>query len=264
MSKKTICITGHKGILATNFIKKFNKNFKFYYYPKRIENLNNFKNWASKKKFNFLIHNAAVFKGKNIIKVNKTSSINLIKYLDKYKKTDYFLFVSSAHVYGFSKKKFYENSKRKPKSRYGLSKKLVEDFISKNSNKFNFKIGVARIFNFTHHLQKEGHFVPDIIKKIKKQKKIVNINCYRDFIDIDDVCIAINKMLKSNYNGPMNICSGKRINLVNITEYMSKKINKTAIIDKKRALDLFGDNSKLKALGVNKFKSVKKILKKFN
>ena len=262
--KKTLCITGHKGVLAKNFIKKFNKNFKFYYYPQRIENLNDFKNWASKKKFNYFIHNAAIFKGKNIIKVNKTSSINLIKYLNKYKKTDYFLFISTAHVYGFSKKKFNENSKRIPKSRYGLSKKLVEDFIIKNKNRFNFKIGMARIFNFTHHLQKEGHFVPDVIKKIKKRKKIENINCYRDFIDIDDVCSAIYKILKNNYNGPINICSGKKINLVNIAKYMSKMINKTPIIDYKRALDLFGDNSKLKALGLNKFRPVSKILNKFN
>ena len=123
---------------------------------------------------------------------------------------------------------------------------------------------MARIFNFTHHLQKEGHFIPDIIKKIKKQKKIDNINCYRDFIDIDDVCSAIYKILKNNYNGPINICSGKRVNLVNITKYMSKKMNKTAIIDKKRTLDLLGDNSKLKALGLNKFKSVNKILNKFS
>ena len=264
MFKKKICITGHKGVLATNFIKKYKKYFKFYYYPRRIENINSFKSWASKKKFNFFIHNAAIFKGKNIIKINKTSSINLIKYLNKYNKTDYFLFISSAHVYGFSKKKFNENSKRKPKSKYGLSKKLVEDFIIKNNDRFNFRVGMARIFNFTHHLQKEGHFIPDIIKKIKKQKKIDNINCYRDFIDIDDVCSAIYKILKNNYNGPINICSGKRVNLVNITKYMSKKMNKTAIIDKKRTLDLLGDNSKLKALGLNKFKSVNKILNKFN
>ena len=72
MFKKTLCITGHKGVLAKNFIKKFNKSLKFYYYPKRIQNLNDFKNWALKKKFNYFIHNAAIFKGKNIIKVNKT------------------------------------------------------------------------------------------------------------------------------------------------------------------------------------------------
>ena len=91
-----------------------------------------------------------------------------------------------------------------------------------------------------------------------------NINCYRDFIDIDDVCSAIYKILKNNYNGPINICSGKKINLVSIAKYMSKMINKTPIIDRKRALDLFGDNSKLKALGLNKFRQVNKILNKFN
>ena len=42
----------------------------------------------------------------------------------------------------------------------------------KIEKKFNFKISVARIFNFTHQLQKKGHFVPDMINKIKKGKKL--------------------------------------------------------------------------------------------
>ena len=140
-------------------------------------------------------------------------------------------------------------------------KKKVEDYIFENRKKFNFKISVARIFNFTHQLQKKGHFVPDMINKIKKGEKIKNINCYRDFIHIDDVCTAIYKILKKNFTGPINICSGKKINLMDIAKHISKKINKKAFIDKKRALDLFGDNSKLKLLGLDKFKLVKEIQK---
>ena len=116
MFKKSICITGHKGILASHFIKKYKKKFRFYFYPKRIENINHFKKWISDKKFNYFIHNAAVFRGKNLIKINKKSSINLIKFFTKFNKIDHFIFISSAHVYGFSRKKFNENSKRKPKS----------------------------------------------------------------------------------------------------------------------------------------------------
>ena len=137
----------------------------------------------------------------------------------------------------------------------------MEDYIFKNKKKFNFKISVARIFNFTHQRQKKGHFVPDVINKIKKGKKIKNINCYRDFIHIDDVCTAIYKILQKNFTGPINICSGKKINLMNITKHISKKVNKEAFIDKRRALDLFGDNSKLKLLGLDKFKLVKEIQK---
>ena len=259
--KKSICITGHKGVLASHFRKKYKKKFRFYFYPNRIENINHFKKWISDKKFNYFIHNAAVFRGKNLIKINKKSSINLIKFFTKFNKIDHFIFISSAHVYGFSRKKFNENSKRKPKSVYGTSKKKVEDYIFKNRKKFNFKISVARIFNFTHQRQKKGHFVPDVINKIKKGEKIKNINCYRDFIHIDDVCTAIYKILQKNFTGPINICSGKKINLMNITKHISKKVNKEAFIDKRRALDLFGDNSKLKLLGLDKFKLVKEIQK---
>ena len=111
MFKKSICITGHKGILASHFIKKYKKKFRFYFYPKRIENINHFKKWISDKKFNYFIHNAAVFRGNNIIKINKKSSINLIKFFTKFNKIDHFIFISSAHVYGFSKKNFMKIQK---------------------------------------------------------------------------------------------------------------------------------------------------------
>ena len=43
-----------------------------------------------------------------------------------------------------------------------------------------------------------------------------------------------------------------------------QKVNKEAFIDKRRALDLFGDNSKLKLLGLDKFKLVKEIKNNIN
>ena len=98
----------------------------------------------------------------------------------------------------------------------------MEDYIFKNRKKFNFKISVAKYLILLIN-DKKRHFVPDVINKIKKGEKIKNINCYRDFIHIDDVCTAIYKILQKNFTGPINICSGKKINLMNITKHISKK-----------------------------------------
>ena len=98
----------------------------------------------------------------------------------------YFLFISTSHVYGFSRKKIKEDFKTKPINEYGRSKHKVEKYIIKNRQSFNFKIGIARIFNITGSGQRKGFFVPDMYNFIKKKNYIDNINTYRDFIH-DDV-----------------------------------------------------------------------------
>ena len=87
---------------------------------------------------------------KETYNINTFTTIYLIKDLNKatYKHFKSFLFSSSSHVYKPSFKKLSENSIRKPETVYGKSKKKVEDYIHKNRKKINFKIGVARIFNF--------------------------------------------------------------------------------------------------------------------
>ena len=64
------------------------------------------------------------------------------------------MFVSSSHVYGFSKDKIKENKRRLPQNIYGASKK-VEDFIIRNKKRLSFNIGIARIFNLIGKNQKE-------------------------------------------------------------------------------------------------------------
>ena len=73
--------------------------------------------------------------------------------------------------------------------------KKVEDFIFKNRKNFSYKIGIARIFNITGPKQRDGYFVPDMYKLIRK-KYFNNINCYRDFVHIEDVMDSINLMIK--------------------------------------------------------------------
>ena len=148
---------------------------------------------------------------------------------------------------------------------YGKSKKNVEDYILKNQNKNYFKCGIARIFNTTGKNQKRGNFVPDMVDKIKKNNKIFNVNEFRDFIHIDDVCKSLEIILIKNVTQPVNVSSGKKINLIAVC----KKINKFFIkkknlkFDKEKGKDLFENNNYLKKLGMTKFKNIDQIIKAF-
>ena len=127
--------------------------------------------------------------------------------------------------------------------------------------KIPFKIGIARIFNITGKNQQRGYFVPDIINKIKFQKKIMNINKYRDFVHIDDVVKALNLMVKKKYDSQINISSGKKVTLIEICKKINKiYYNKKISFDINRGKDIFGNNNKLKKLGLKKFKDIQKII----
>jgi len=274
VSKKIVFITGGKGVLGSYFYNKYKKKYKIISFPHRLEQTNKLQEWFKKKKFHYFIHFAAITskQKKNYDKinfVNKELPIKIIKLLQKNFKKDfkYFLFISTSHVYGFHKKKISEYDKRKPFNKYGKTKKAVEDFILNQKNKFYFKIGIARIFNFTSDKQKKGHFIPDVYSKIKSKVNLINLDKNRDFIHIDDVARSLQLMISKRKDKALNICSGKKINLVSLTRKLNFiSLNKKLIFmnsRKKINQDIYGNNSLLKKLGMKKFKNLNIILNSF-
>ena len=267
--KKKIVITGGPGLLGKYFYKKYKNVYKIIKYPYRIEKFKRFEKWLSKKKFNYFIHFAAITKNeskkyKDILHlVNVKSPIKILNIINEknINNFSYFLFISSSHVYGYSRNKIKENKKRVPQNSYGLSKKKVEDYIINNRKKYNFKVGIARIFNSTGPKQKKGNFVPDMILKMKNINKIKNINQYRDFIHIDDVSKSIKRLIEREIEYPINISSGQKINLINACKILNDKfVKKKVLFDLKKGSDIYGDNSLLKKIGIKKFKNIYQIL----
>ena len=215
--KEKVVITGGKGLLGSFFYKKYKKKYNIIRYPYRIEHFNKFKNWLRNKNFQYFIHFAAITKNEtqkneSINLINVKSTINIIKSISKkkIKNFKYFLFISSSHVYGNSSKKIKENKKTTPYNPYGLSKKKVEDYIFKNRNKYKFKIGIARVFNSTGPKQKIGNFVPDMIKKIKKENFIDNVN-QLGFHTHRGCNESLDLLIKKKFDPAINISSGKKL-----------------------------------------------------
>lgn len=267
--KKKIIITGGSGLLGSYFAKKYKKKFQIVKYPNRIEDFTRFQKWIMNKKFDYFIHFAAITRNSGVSKkkmflVNTFSVKNILNSLNKYKKNNlkYFLFISSSHVYGNHNKSIKENERRNPLSDYGKSKKMIEDFIFKKRKNFFFKIGVARIFNFTGPNQRRGYFIPDMSHKLKKIKFITGLNKFRDFIYIDDLMDSLKLLIKKEFEPPINISSGKKINLINICKLLvpKNKIDKITF-KKKRGEDIYGNNSLLKKLGKKRFKNINNIIK---
>ncbi len=254
-----IGITGSTGVLGNKLIKSINrKKYQISRFKGNITKQRELNDWFQKKNFDILIHLAAVVPindvnrdKKKAKKINYYGTQNLIRCIKRFnsKKKIWFFFSSTSHVYGYSKLKFTEKSNTNPLNYYAKTKLMSEKLIIKNKNFYTYCIG--RIFSYTSIRQNQNYFIPSIFKKLKSTKKIINfdnVNHYRDFLSLDDICSAINILMKNNSSGIYNICSSKKISLKKIINTLNFKKKKLFFADNKDQTILFGNNNKLKKL----------------
>ena len=251
--------SGKNSLLAKSFIKEYNKKFKFKCYSNNIQNNSKLIKWFKQNSdINIFINFAAITSpiycnnNKNeALLTNFKSVVNILNIIktNNLKNFNYFLTISTSHVFKKSFKKLKETSIKKPSNFYGITKLNLEKFILQNSKKFQFKIGIARVFNYYNYGKKKGFFINDIIDKLNNNDQIIhfnNINTYRDFISMKNINTALYKMISLKLANDFNICSGQKIYLPNIINILNKKFkNKKIIFDKKKLPGLVGSNIKL-------------------
>ncbi len=256
-------ITGSRGVLGRKI--KSILPFKFYPLKENIEDYQKVEKWIKKRKYDLLIHLAAIVPTDKVDKyyqkarsVNINGTKNLIKVITKLKTPPkWFFYASTSHVYEvkFKNKKISENSKLNPYSKYGKTKREAEKIIIKNFKNKKIKFCIGRIFSFTDRRQKIPYVVPNLttkIKKISNKKTLIlkNINHYRDFLSTKDVSLAIKKLCKTKKSGIYNIGSGEKINLKTIALLIAKKYKKKVLFeDNKKATYLISNNTKIKKIG---------------
>lgn len=265
-----ICgITGHKGVLGSNFIKNY-KTIKFIKYNGDICNKKNITKWILKKNFEYFLHFAAIVpikKVKKNYKLARKTNYKAVKYIvDALKKKNipiWFFFASTSHVYGFSDKRFNESCKTRPINKYGRLKLLAEKYVRSilKNTKVTFCIG--RIFSYTSILQSSNFFIPSIFKRKTIDKNYMKkINTLRDFIDLRDVCSAIRFLMKNKSMGIFNIASGEAINLQKILVKINKN-NKKFLLNKIPKNNILADITKINNIGWHPRYRISRIIEKF-
>lgn len=257
MKSKLIGLTGSTGVLGKEVLKSF-RNFNIIKYNEDIRNQKKLYNWLSRNKFDGIIHLAALVATSDVLKnkknakdINYYSTKNLVDSIIKLKKRDtWIFFASTSHVYGFSKNKIRENTKCSPQSYYGYTKYLAEKYLLKK--KLNVCIG--RIFSYSSKKQKKSFFIPSIIEKLKFSKNNIirfkNINHYRDFLTTEEIVDAIKILYKTKSKGIYNICSSRKVKLVDIIIEINKLYKKNIKITKGNIqTTLIGNNNKIKKIG---------------
>ena len=245
--KKTILI-GPSGFLGPAILKKFpsiiavgRKKPPFYCKNKfiKISNIHNLKKLDSIEidYVIFLIGNSNHHKLNNI-NLKKSFDYNVLPLqsaLDYFSKRKIKKFISftGALLYDQTKLKIpcKENSPVNPyKNNYIFSKSIAEEITQYYSQRVPcINVRLSNIYGPSTFER------PDIIislfNKIIKKKKITvhTFKPERDFIHIDDVSVAIIKLLKSKFVGSINLGSGKRYSIKSVCK-MIEKITKCKIL----------------------------------
>jgi UDP-glucose 4-epimerase len=196
-------------------------------------------------KFETIIHLAAKInaresniKKKEYYENNYLYGKNLISLAKKYK-IKFFLFASSAAVYGSYKTKFKENDKKKPINAYGEYKLLFENFISKSkilhANLRFFNICGANASLNVGQIKNSG-----VVKRLcncVKKNSVFHIHgndfptkdghAVRDYLHINDLNNIIYKSIiflkNNNKNLTINCGSGKGTSIKQLIHNYSNK-----------------------------------------
>ena len=251
-------ITGHTGNLGKK-IQKVAKNFKFIKFKGDIRREKDVEAWIKNNNFDLIIHFAAIVpiskvnkKYKHAIDVNYIGTRNLIKMIIKHKlNLKWFFYSSTSHVYSYSTKKIKENYQLKPITKYGKTKLMAENLITKKLNNTKIKFCIGRIFSIIDNKNKE-FFLKGLINKIQNNNKIVkldNLNHYRDFISTDQISKAILLLWSKKHQGIINIANGKKTNLKTIAQVFAKKCKKKIFFNKNKQTSMIANINKLKKYG---------------
>ncbi len=255
-------ITGANGVLGKRLRELL--PYKFYSFKKNIENYSQVLKWINSKRFDLILHLAAIVPTSEVSKnfkkaksINIKGTRNIVKAVLNTKHPPlWFFYASTSHVYPiiFKNKKFSEKKKTNPFSKYGITKREGEKIIEKNIKNKSINFCIGRIFSFTDRRQKSPFVIPSLLSKIKKVRKskvvLSNINHFRDFIPTKDIALAIKILFNLKKRGIYNIGSSYKINLKTISKIIAKKHNKKiTVLKNNKPTYLISDSAKLKKLG---------------
>lgn len=256
-----IGITGHKGVIGSEFINR-NNNFNFIPFVGDITKKKNVDDWIKSNSFQILLHFAAVTETQEVKnnfskakKVNYNGTKNLVDSIIKHQPSRliYFFYASTSHVYKDSNKKIKEDSKKKPITRYGLTKLIAENYILKKKKYTHVQFCIGRVFSFMHYKQKSSSFIQSVYKKMyvqnKKQIFLSGLHQYRDILGSKDVCEAISFLCKKKAIGVYNIASGKKTKLLKVVKILKGKRKIRINTDRGKEKNLIANIEKIKKIG---------------
>ena len=174
------------------------------------------------------------------IKTNIEGTFNVLESA-KNLKVKQVIVTSTSEVYGTAlSKKLSENNELKAQSPYAASKIAADQLSLSYYRSFGLPVKIIRPFNTFGPRQSARAVIPTIITQAltKNKIKVGNLKTTRDFLYVEDLCTAYEKVLKSNklLGEVVNVGVDSEISIKDLIMKISKILNKKliTIVEKKR------------------------------
>ena len=257
MSKK-ILITGGKGFLGSNIVKKAKKlNY-------QVDIISRHSRTPYQQMFNFnpdVVIHCAWDGGNNYNSVNSpiqyenvTKSIQLIKDINKLPTPTKFIGFGSFAEYGELTSKAIESDQENPLNLYGLSKYMFKEYSKMLCSNYNIEWGWVRPCYVYGPGDVSTRLIPTVINKLLNNQQVELDKCDKliDYIYIDDFVDLVLSLVEPPIKGVYNICSGEQYKLKDIIQTISNilevpyKVTFSSSNSKELTSTLIcGDNSKI-------------------
>jgi len=298
---KKILITGSEGFIGKKLCEFYkDKNYKIYgsFYKKKkikVKEINyikcNFKykkeinNLIKKVKPDYIFHLAAkshpTYSFKNpisTIHTNFNGTSYLLESIIKNHLNPKIIIAGSSAQFGiknFNELPVKENSLCYPEHVYGFTKRLQVMIGDLYYRMYRAKICSAIIFN-TSGLGKNFDVFQDFCSQYKKDSrkknitlKVGNLNNQRDFLHVDDVVLALDKLRSKGKPGNSYIISSNRLTKIkkiidNLSKITNRKFSIKSDMRLFRNFDekiILGDNTAIKKLGWRPKKNISDIIR---
>ena len=176
------------------------------------------------------------------IKTNIEGTFNVLESA-KNLKVRQVIVTSTSEVYGTAlSKKLSENDELKAQSPYAASKIAADQLSLSYYRSFGLPVKIIRPFNTFGPRQSARAVIPTIITQAltKNKIKVGNLKTTRDFLYVEDLCTAYEKVLKSDklLGEVVNVGVDSEISIKDLIMKISKILNKKLItVVEKKELD---------------------------
>jgi len=153
---------------------------------------------------------------------NILGTLNILKSFRFYKRL---IYISTSHIYGKQKTHtaITEEANPHPIEPYAVSKLAGERLVKAWCERYKIPFTIIRPFNQFGKYQKSPFLIPALIERGLRQKRIyIYGNNIRDYLYVENLCRAINIVLKKDIEGIYNVCSGEPHNIFYIAEKIAK------------------------------------------
>ena len=162
------------------------------------------------------------------------------------------VFAGTCFEYDFKKDLLSENSPLAPLTFYAENKVRLCEFCSKFCIENSLSFSWGRIFYVYGHGEKTGRLTNSIISSLLKDE-LVTVKygqLLRDYMYSRDIATAFVRLLQSEVQGCVNICTGKGITLADYAKKIANKLSKSSLLEiheekTNQPFSIIGDNTKL-------------------